>query len=156
MPSGTYTAALSQLSAAAKAQVLIMSDHPLVRDGLIRLLSQQKDLVCCGEAGTGSDTLAAVGAHKPDLVILDLHRRPANSLELIKSLKTRFPDLLILVFSNIDDRVFIESAVNTGARGYLLTEHVANEVIKAVRTILAGGVYMTGELATPLLDARTQ
>ena len=142
----------SQSAAAVMSRVLIVNDHPFLRDGLIRLLGQEKDLLCYGEAATGPGAMAAVIAHRPDLVILDLLRKPANALELIKSLKTQFPDLLILVFSNVDDRVCVAEAMSAGARGYLLTEHVANEVHNAVRTVLAGGVYLARELTEPFLD----
>jgi DNA-binding NarL/FixJ family response regulator len=76
-----------------------VDDHPLVRDGLVRVLSRQKDLACCGQAGTAHETFAAVREHRPNLVILDLRLKNGDGLELIKSLKAQFPDLLILLLA---------------------------------------------------------
>src|SRR5437016_4316546 len=125
-----------------KRRVLVVDDHPLVRDGLARVLSQQKDLVCCGEAGTVAETFAGVAAHRPALVILDLRLKGEDGLELIKSLKVRFPDLLMLVLSQHGERVYVEKALRAGARGYLLKDQTAEEVLSALRTVLAGEVYL--------------
>src|SRR5258708_3991891 len=103
-----------------KARVLVVDDHPLVRHALVRILRQQKDLICCGEAGTVAETFAAVAANRPDLVILDVRLKGGDGLDLIKSLKAPFPDLLILILSHYDEPGRVQQAMHAGARGYLL------------------------------------
>jgi DNA-binding NarL/FixJ family response regulator len=120
---------------------LVVDSHPLVRDGLNRVLSHQHDLICCGEAGTVPDALAAVAAQRPELVIMDLRLKGGDGLALIRSLKAQYPALLILVCSHYDEPILIENALKAGARGYLFKERGANEVVSAARAVLAGEVY---------------
>ena len=98
-----------------KARILVVDDHPMVRDGLLRLISQQTDLVWCGEAGTVLETQIEVAKHKPDLVILDLRIKGGDGLELIKSLKAQFPALRILILSQYGAPIYVERALRAGA-----------------------------------------
>lgn len=129
----------------------MVDDHPLVRDGLCRLISQQGDLTCCGEAGSVAEAQTAVAKHKPDLLILDLRLHGGDGLELIKSLKSQFPGLHILVLSQVDPSLYAERALRAGALGFLPKEQAAEEVLLAIRTVLAGQVYVTRGLAARLL-----
>ena len=123
----------------------------MVRDGLIRLIGQQNDLFCCGEAGTVAETQAAVARHKPDLVILDLRLKGGDGLELIKSLKSQFPDLRILILSQYEAPLYVERALRAGALGYVVKEQAADEVLQAIHTVLGGEVYLTRGMASTLL-----
>jgi DNA-binding NarL/FixJ family response regulator len=134
-----------------KARVLVVDDHPLVREGLIGLLSQQRDFVCCGEAGTAREALTAVMTHKPDIIILDLRLRGADGLELIKSLKSQIPDLKILILSQYDAPMYAERALRAGAMGYVVKEQASEEVLAALRTVLSGQVYVARGIAALLL-----
>src|SRR5262245_36967085 len=98
-------------SSPTKATILVVDDHPMVRDGLVRLISQQEDLVCCGEAGTVAEAQAAVGRTKPDLVILDLRLKGGDGLELIKALKGQHPGLRILILSQYEAPLYVERAL---------------------------------------------
>ena len=129
----------------------MVDDHPLVRNGLIRLISNQRDLACCGEAGTVAEAQAAIAKHKPDLVILDLRLKGGDGLELIKSLKSQIPDLPILILSQYDAPLYIERALRAGALGYVIKDQAAEEVLKAIRTVLSGQVYLTRGMAALLL-----
>src|SRR5262245_49309681 len=90
-----------------KFRILVVDDHPMVRAGLIRLISRQRDLTCCGEAATVPETQAAVVQLKPDLVILDLRLKGGDGLELIKSLKSQAPSLPILVLSQYEAPLYV-------------------------------------------------
>ena len=133
------------------ARILVVDDHPMVREGLVRLITQHKDLVCCGEAATVGETIAAVGSQKPDLVILDLRLKGGDGLELIKSLKSQFPDLRILILSQYEAPLYAERALRAGALGYVVKEQAAEEVLNAIRTVLSGQVYLTRGMAALLL-----
>jgi len=134
-----------------KASILIVDDHPMVRDGLARLIGQEKDLVCCGEASNVAETLTAVARHKPDLIILDLRLKAQDGLELIKSLKAQYPDLRILILSQYGAPLYIERAMRAGASGYVVKEQAAEEVMSAIRVVLAGEIYLTRGMAGLLL-----
>jgi DNA-binding NarL/FixJ family response regulator len=133
------------------ARILVVDDHPMIREGLVRLIGRQSDLTCCGEAGTVAETLSGVAAQKPDLVILDLRLKGGDGLELIKSLKSQYPDLRILILSQYEAPLYAERALRAGALGYVVKEQAAEEVLTAVRTVLAGQVYLTRGMAALLL-----
>jgi len=123
----------------------------MVRDGLRRLIAEQGDLSCCGEAGTVADAQLAVAKCKPDLVILDLRLKGGDGLELIKTLKSQFAGLRILILSQYDAPLYIERALRAGALGYVVKEQGAEEVLGAIRTVMAGQVYVTRGMAGLLL-----
>jgi DNA-binding NarL/FixJ family response regulator len=138
-------------AAVTQARVLIVDDHPMVRDGLIRLISQHGDLMCCGEAGTVSEALLAAASLKPDLIILDLRLKGGDGLDLIKSLLAQSPDLRILILSQYEAPLYAERALRAGALGYVVKEQAAEEILGAIRTVLAGEVYLTRGMAALLL-----
>ena len=134
-----------------KSRILVVDDHPVVRSGLIRLIDQQSDLVCCGEVAAASEVQTAVARLEPDLLILDLRLKGADGLELIKSLKSQFPTLQILILSQYDAPLYVERALNSGALGYVVKEQAADELLQAIRTVLAGEVYLTRAMAGRML-----
>lgn len=135
----------------SKTRILIVDDHPMVREGLARLIGQQPDLVCCGEAATVAETQAQVAKLTPDLVILDLRLKNADGLDLIKTLRSQVPSLRILILSQYEAPLYVERALRAGALGYVVKEQAADEVLTAIRTVLAGEVYLTRSMAGLLL-----
>ena len=138
--------------AALKARILVVDDHPMMRGGLTQLINQQIDLVCCGEAGTVAEGQSAVARLKPDLVLLDLRLKEGDGLELIKALRSQFPGLRMLVLSQYEAPHYVERALRAGALGYVVKDQAAEEVLTAIRTVLAGEVYLTRTLAARLLN----
>jgi DNA-binding NarL/FixJ family response regulator len=133
------------------ARILIVDDHPMVRDGLVRLIGQHGDLACCGEAGSVPEAMSAVAMQKPDLVILDLRLKGGDGLELIKSLLAQHPELRILILSQYEAPMYAERALRAGALGYVVKEQAAEEILGAIRTVMAGEVYLTRGMAALLL-----
>src|SRR5215510_6538322 len=107
----------------AKAGVLVVDDHPVVRDGLVRILNNEPDLVCCGEAGTIADALSEALRLRPDVLILDLRLKGVDSLDLIKTLKAQLPGTRILILSQYDAPFYVERALRAGALGYVSKEN---------------------------------
>src|SRR6476660_3621459 len=142
---GTMAASLTQ------ARILVVDDHPMVRDGLVRLISQHGDLACCGEAGSVSEALTAVAAQKPDLVILDLRLKGGDGLDLIKTLLAQWPELRILILSQYEAPLYAERALRAGALGYVVKQQTSDEILAAIRTVLAGEVHLTRGMAALLL-----
>jgi DNA-binding NarL/FixJ family response regulator len=135
----------------SKARIMVVDDHPMVRDGLIRLITQQDDLVCCGQAGTVAETLATISKKQPDLLILDLRLKGGDGLELIKTLMAQYPQLRILILSQYEAPLYVERALRAGALGYVVKEQAAEEVLKAIRAVLAGEIYLTRGMAARFL-----
>lgn len=135
-----------------RARILVVDDHPMVRGGLIRLLDQQKDMVCCGEAATPAEALQVAEQRKPDLAVIDLRLRNADGLELIKDLKARFPGVRCVVLTQYDTPLYVERALRAGAAGYVVKEQAPEDVLVAIRTVLAGEVYLRRGFAVQMLQ----
>jgi DNA-binding NarL/FixJ family response regulator len=134
-----------------KVKVLIVDDHPVVREGLAVLLAAQADLEICGEAEDVPGALAFLGSTRPDLAIIDISLKNANGLELIRRMKDRNDAARILVWSMYPDNLYAERALRAGAQGYLNKGKATRHVLEAIRTILQGKVYVSEELADQLL-----
>jgi DNA-binding NarL/FixJ family response regulator len=134
---------ISENKAGSKARILVIDDHPMLREGLIGLINQQSDLVCCGEASTVPEAQAAADKLRPDVAILDLRLKGGDGLELIKTLKIQFPEIRVLVLSQYEAPVYVERSLRAGAMGYLAKDQAAQEVLAAIRTVLGGQVFLT-------------
>jgi DNA-binding NarL/FixJ family response regulator len=130
-----------------KRRVLVVDDHPLLRQGVVELLNRQSDLTVCAEADSVHSADMAVERHKPDLVLLDLRLGSGDSLELIKSLRGRYENLRVLVISQHDETIFAERCLRAGADGYITKQEASEEVLTAIRTVLAGEPYMSRKVA---------
>ena len=136
-----------------RKKVLIVDDHPLLRDGLAKVINQQPDLVVCGEAANARGGLAAVAKLRPDVAIVDLTMDDGNGLDLIKDLHARNPKLPILVLSMHHENLYAERAVRAGARGYVMKREPVGRVIAALRKVLGGHMALSEEIVSRLLGA---
>lgn len=140
-------------SGAGKARVLVVDDHPLLRGGLVQLISGASDMVLCGEADSFTGTILAVDDDPPpDLVILDLMLGNADGLELIKQIRALRPGLPILVISMHDELIYAERALRAGAAGFIMKQEPSEEVLAAARAVLAGGLYLSGRMKVLLAE----
>lgn len=130
-----------------KKTILIVDDHPLVREWLSALINQQADLTVCGEASSGAEAMHAVTASKPDMVIVDISLRDSSGIELIKDFKKACPNLLVLVLSMHDESVYAERVLRAGARGYIMKREATHKVIDAIRRVLDGKFYVSDAMA---------
>jgi DNA-binding NarL/FixJ family response regulator len=133
------------------ARVLVVDDHPVVRQGLRLLIDHESDLEVCAEAETAADALQAITEHGPDVAVVDLSLKGTSGLELIKDIRVRHADLPVLVLSMSDEGVYAERALRAGARGYLMKEAATGEVLAALRRVLDGGLYLSDAMASRLL-----
>ena len=135
-----------------KVRVLIVDDHPVVREGLARRIDRQPDLEVCGEAESAHEALAAIASRKAGFVIVDLALKESSGLELIKDIRIRYPELPILVLSMQDESVYAERALLAGARGYIMKHEATENVIVAIRQVLRGRLYLSDRMSSRLLD----
>ena len=141
------------LSTTASARIVIVDDHPLVRQGLRRIVASQPDLEVCGEASGATEALQIARDMQPDLVIVDLTLSEGTGLELIADLRQRLPHVKILVSSVLDDEIYAELALRAGAAAYVNKQAPAATIVEALRKVLAGGVYLNPLIADRLLQA---
>ncbi len=106
-----------------KARIIIVDDHPIVRQGLENLINHEKDLVVCRLVENAHQAMIAIEKLKPDMVIVDISLKDKNGLELIKDIKIQYPDLPILALSMHDESLYAERVIRAGARGYVQGGH---------------------------------
>lgn len=143
----------SEKSHSPVARILIVDDHPMVRGGVMRLIDSQKDLACCGEAATAAEAMALARSQKPDLAIVDLRLKHGDALDLIKSISAELPSVRVLVLSQHTEPLYIERSFRAGARGYIAKDQDPVELLRAVRAILKGEMYLAQGMATRLLTS---
>jgi DNA-binding NarL/FixJ family response regulator len=134
-----------------KYKIFIVDDHPLMREGLTRLLNSQLDLMVCGEAPTTHQALKSIPILKPDIVILDLTLAGSDGLDLIKDMKLRSLKSLVLVLSMHDESLYAERALRAGAKGYIMKQEASKEVLKAIHRILDGEIYLSEKMSDKML-----
>ena len=134
-------------SRTAQSKILIVDDHQAVREGLALRLSQQSDLMVCGEAGEVTEAIHQVEETQPDLAIVDLTLKNGHGLELIKRLKSRHPAIKILVWSMHPESLYAERVFHAGAMGYVNKEHATEEIITAIHQVLNGETYLSESAA---------
>lgn len=133
-------------------RVLIVDDHAVIRDGLALLINDESDLEVCGEASDVVDGLQAISKMNPDVAIIDVSLETGSGIELVKEVKARFPNVKILVWSMFDESLYAERAIKAGALGYIDKKNVREDIIKAIRTVLAGNVYLSPEYSEKVIN----
>lgn len=132
-------------------RVLVVDDHPVVRDGLVAILSTQPDFAIAGEAADGGAAVEAVAALAPDVVLMDLELPVLDGVDAIRRIREHAPDTAVIVLTAFDTDDRILSAVQAGAQGYLLKGAPREEIFRAVRTAHAGGTLLEPIIASRLL-----
>jgi DNA-binding NarL/FixJ family response regulator len=130
-----------------------VDDHPLVRAGLVQLVRQEADLEVCGETGRAHHALELVARTKPDLVVVDIRLPGRDGLELIKDIKAHHPEMPVLVISMHDETLYADRALRAGARGYLMKQEGGPNIMRAIRRVLEGQIYVNPAIATQLLES---
>ena len=136
----------------SKKRILLVDDHPLLREGIAQLINQQSDLMVCGEAEDRAGALDILDKCEADLAVVDISLKDQSGLELIKDLRVRVPELLILVLSMHDESLYAERALRAGARGYVMKREASRKVLDAIRHILGGGVHLSDKIVAGILD----
>jgi DNA-binding NarL/FixJ family response regulator len=133
------------------AQVLIVDDHPSVREALALRISKLPDLQVCGEAADLPEALQLVAENKPDIAIIDISLKTGDGLDLIKRIKARAADVRMLVWSMHSESLYAERALRAGALGYITKEQATERIVEAIRQVLAGKVYLSAAMTEKLL-----
>jgi DNA-binding NarL/FixJ family response regulator len=137
-------------SVRGRVRVLIVDDHPLVREGLTARISAQRDLEICGQASDIDQALSLAGSTQPAIMIVDLALKRGSGLELIKKVRAGGASPRILVVSAYAEALFAERALRAGAQGYLNKQEAPGSIIEAIRVLLRGELYLSADMAQRL------
>ncbi len=130
-----------------KKRILLIDDHPIMRQALANVLNQQATLVVCGEASDPQEALAAAERLQPDLALVDLSLRGGDGIELLKDLRVRQPQILTMVLSMHDEALYAERTLRAGARGYVMKQEKMDRLLVAIHRVLAGSIYVSDKVA---------
>ncbi len=131
--------------------LLIVDDHPVVRDGIRQAISQMSDVTICGQAENARAALDAMRRSNPEVVLLDISMPGMNGIELIKRMLAESPRILILVLSVHDESLYALRALRAGAKGYVMKHQPMDDVLDALRKVIAGGIYVSPQFSERLV-----
>ena len=133
-------------------QVLIVDDHPIVRQGIRRLIEKEPGFGVCGEAEDAPEALDLIEELDPGVVLVDLSLKETSGFDLILDIKHRWPDKPVLVLSMYNEEVYAERMLRAGASGYIMKQEAPKRVIEALRTVLGGNIYVSDKVSATILQ----
>ena len=133
-------------------RVLIVDDHPVVRQGLRYLLESADDLAVCGEAENAMDARTAIDRLQPDVLICDISLREVDGIELVRNLRAHYPQLPILVLSALDETIYSARMLALGVSGYIMKQAPTEQVLASLRSVLDGKIYVSEAVSTSMLS----
>jgi DNA-binding NarL/FixJ family response regulator len=134
-----------------KTRILIVDDHPIVREGLATIINHERDMNVCGAVEDAHQALNAVMELQPDIVIVDISLKNSNGIDLTKSIKAGHPKLPVIVLSVHDESVYAERALAAGAKAYLMKDAASENITRAIRAVLSGEIYVSNAISKKLL-----
>jgi DNA-binding NarL/FixJ family response regulator len=134
-----------------KYRVLLVDDHPIVRQGLALLIDREADLSVCGEAEGSHTAFHAISTLRPDIVVLDISLSGPDGLDVLKEIRTKTTNLPVLILTMHDESIYAERAMRAGANGYIMKQEATEKVLVAIRRILQGEVYLSDQLTNSML-----
>jgi DNA-binding NarL/FixJ family response regulator len=135
-----------------KCRVLLVDDHPIVRQGLALLIDREADLSVCGEAEGAHSAFHAIETLRPDIVVLDISLNGPDGLDVLKEIRMKTASLPVLILSMHDESIYAERAMRAGANGYIMKQEATEKVLVAIRRILQGEVYLSDRLTNTMLQ----
>ncbi len=135
-----------------KNKILLVDDHPLVREWLANLINEQTDLQICGEAVNAPEAFALIGTARPDIAIVDLSLEGGSGIELLKNIRAAYPAVAAIVLSMHDEALYAERALRAGARGYIMKREATKKILQAIRAVLAGKIYVSEKITAQMAE----
>jgi DNA-binding NarL/FixJ family response regulator len=135
-----------------KRKVLVVDDHPIVREGLAQMINREPDLLVCGDAANMQKAVQLIDVLRPDILIVDISLNGPDGLDLLKHIRTQDPSLPVLILSMHDESIYAERALRAGANGYIMKQEATDNVLDALRRILNREVYVSPRIANKMLQ----
>jgi DNA-binding NarL/FixJ family response regulator len=152
----TSTTAPSTAGAKRGARrVLIIDNHPIVREGLRRVIDGEDDLFVCAEADTARDARVAIRERNPDVMIADIGLNQGDGIELVRDVRAHYPRLPILVLSSHDETIYAERLLSVGANGYIMKHATSEEILVSLRRVLDGEIYVSHDVGCKMIQKRS-
>ena len=136
----------------SKTKILIVDDHPMMRQGLVQLINHEPDLAVNAEAETAEQAVSMIGESTPDLVLADISLGGKGGLELIKDIQSLRPGLPVLVISMHDESLYVERVLRAGGRGYIMKQEGGKQIMQAIRHVLSGQIYVSPKMSGRILE----
>jgi DNA-binding NarL/FixJ family response regulator len=152
LPGAAFSLMSLQVTETRRRKVLIVDDHPIVRQGLRSMIDAESDLRICGEAETEKEARAAIRALEPDVVVIDLSLEQGDGINLVRDVHAHHPQLALLVLSMHDETIYAERLLAVGASGYIMKQAAADQLITALRCVLDGETYLSESVRRALTD----
>ena len=134
-----------------RARIVIVDDHPAVREALVSRIGRQPDMEVCGEAADMGEALRLVADTQPDLVVIDISLKTGSGIDLIKRIKNRNDSVRMLVWSMHSESLYAERGLRAGALGYINKDQATDKIIEAIRRVLDGKVFLSDVMAEKML-----
>lgn len=141
-----------KIATPARKRVLVVEDHPLMREGIANWINQDPELEVCGEARSASEAVERVKLAEPDVVLCDITLGGRNGLEFVKDLQAIAPELPVVMLSMHDESLYALRAARAGARGYVMKKAGGADVVAAIKTVMGGGTAFSNSVTSQLLD----
>lgn len=139
-------------SSNVRTAIVIVDDHPMMRQGLAALINNEPDLTVSAEAENARQAMAAVNSRRPDLLIADITLPDKSGLELIKDIQAFHPGLRVLVVSMHDESLYAERVLRAGGRGYIMKQEGGKKLLEAIRHVLSGRIYVSEKMSARILE----
>jgi DNA-binding NarL/FixJ family response regulator len=133
-------------------RILIVDDHPIVRQGLRRVMENEADLMVCGEAESVRDARQAIRELNPDAMIADISLKQGDGIELVRDVRAHHPQLPILVLSMHDEAIYAERLLSAGSNGYIMKQAASEQFLAALRRVLDGGIYVSEAVGNNMIQ----
>ena len=137
---------------ANRKRILIIDDHPMMREGLALLIQNEPDLRVSAQAGNGAEALSAIALELPELILADISLPDRNGLELIKDIQALHPGVPILVVSMHDESLYAERVLRAGGRGYIMKQEGGKKLMQAIRQVLDGRIYVSEKMSARIIE----
>jgi len=139
------------MNIAKKVKILIVEDHEIFRLGIKELINHEPDLAVCAEAEDVDTARTLINAFQPDMVIIDITLKKSNGMDLIKEISSFHKTMKMLVLSMHDELLYAERSLQAGAQGYIMKQETSKSIVKAIRHILQGNIYVSENIMSNLL-----
>ena len=135
-----------------KIKIMLVEDHPIFRMGMTELINREQDMEVCGHGEDVAGARTVIEKHRPDIVVVDLSLKNSNGLDLVKEINDQYPQISCLVLSMHDESLHAERCILAGAKGYIMKQEASTSVVKAIREILAGNLYVSSNIMSHILN----